>query len=306
MMNDEIEINFDSVEDSIPHNVPVNKTVKRTIDNAVPDDQILDAILSQSDEQLIPWEQCYLPSGGVYYGWPDGLISVRAMTQTAEKILATKRLAQSGQSIDHLFNECCKFPPGFDPSQLLVGDRVFILYFLRGITHGNIYEYIIKCPNQDCARVSNQEYDLNNLITTAKQSNPQIGREPFRVVLPYLTEFTGREFWIELRFMRSHDLRDIIMMNKMKNKVAGDVNKDIDDNLHRLVISAGAGSTGESDRNKIKLLMQKMHARDLAAIRSWFRANTPGIDSVIDITCPHCSGSFKMELPITDSFFRQS
>jgi hypothetical protein len=147
-------------------------------------EDFLDSILQAPEEKLIPWEECHLPSGGRYYGWQDGTVMVRAMGQTAEKILATDRLQQSGQSIDMLFKECCRFPDGFDPADLLLGDRIFLLYFLRGITHGNLYEFAITCPNSACEQLSTHTYDLNQLAATIHRGDPKLGAEPFDVELP--------------------------------------------------------------------------------------------------------------------------
>lgn len=271
---------------------------RQIIDQSIPDDKILDHLLSIPKEQLIPWEDCYLPSDGLYYGWEDGRVSVRAMTQNSEKILATKRLAQTGQSVDHLFRDCCKFPDNFDPSQLLIGDRVFLLYFLRGITHGNMYEYVITCPNTDCGKTSAQQYDLNNLATTAKRANHNLGREPFRISLPYLSDTTSRDFWVDVRFLRSSDLTDMLIRNKAINKTS----VDLDENIGRTIVSV----MGTTDKFKIRSFVQSLHAKDVATIRMWYKDNTPGIDTTVNVTCPHCSGTFRMELPITESFFRQS
>jgi hypothetical protein len=286
-------------------------------------EELLDAVLNAPEDKLIPWEECTLPSFGVYYGWPDGVIQVRAMGQKAEKILATQRLAASGQSIDYLFRECCKFPGEFDPAELLLGDRVFLLYFLRGITHGNMYEFAVQCSDPDCQSTNTHTYDLNWLADTVKPANKSLGVEPFKIHLPYMTKSTGRDFWVGVRFLRALDANDIVAKRRARKKMlarpgarnrlrgagvdpaqqAQDtiaIDNALDENLEKLIVNV----LGVEDRFKIRQFVGQMHAQDTATIREWIRENTPGIDSTIEITCPNCGGEFTVELPITESFFR--
>lgn len=285
-------------------------------------EEFLDRYLQAPTELLIPWEDCHLPSGGIYYDWPDGICQVKAMGQTAEKILATQRLAASGQSIDYLFRECCRFPQGFDPSELLLGDRIFLLYYLRGITHGNLYEFAVICPNPECETTNTHTYDLNDLASTIVRADAGLGTEPFRVSLPYASEAAKRDMWVELRFLRAYDANEIIARRKTKKKVfarpGGVRNKTqgvdpreqqrqnlvldtaIEDNLEKMIVSV----LGVTDRLKIRQFVQKLHARDTATIREWIREHTPGIDNTVEVVCPDCGNDFTIELPITESFFR--
>ncbi len=292
-------------------------------------EDFVNSLLHAPEEKLIPWEECYLPSQGRFYGWPDGLVHVRAMGQTAEKVLGTQRLSQSGQSIDYLFRECVKFPLNFVPEDLLLGDRIFLLYFLRGITHGNMYEFAITCPNQNCNAVSTHQYDLNELAATIVSPKPGVS-EPAKVVLPWLTKATGRETWVSVRFLRAADANDMLAKRKARKKMfaqPGGVktrpsrmsdmrgggansraqasqNQQLDDtisqNLEKIIVNI----MGVGDIFTVRSFIDKMHAQDTAAVREWLRENTPGIDNTVTVTCPECSNEFTVELPITESFFR--
>lgn len=292
-------------------------------------DAFLDKILEMPRDQLIPWEDCYLPSKGLYYDgdWTDEPVKVRAMGQTAEKILATQRLAQSGQSIDYLFRECCRFPEGFDPINLMLGDRVFLLYFIRGITHGNIYEFAFTCPNKECQSVSTHAYDLNELASTVTWANPSLGGEPFRIDLPYLSEATKRDVWVSARFLRAYDANDILAKRKAKEKIKvrpgssvrtrgkqrptdqfaqqqrnQELDESITENLEKVIVNV----MGSSDPFKIRQFVSQMHATDTATVREWLRENTPGIDNSVIVGCSDCNAEYTVELPITEAFFRPS
>jgi hypothetical protein len=74
--------------------------LSQLITGATTDAEIVEAITRAPQEQLIPWEEVSLPSKGLYYGWAAPVIRVRAWGAKVDKILATARMAQSGQSLD--------------------------------------------------------------------------------------------------------------------------------------------------------------------------------------------------------------
>lgn len=324
------EINLDGSK-STPTSAPIND--KASVGDFTPkhaeyqdlvgpdasNEELVDAILQAAPERLIPWETCKLPSRGIYYGWDMSSVQVRAMGQVADKILATKRLAQTGESIDYLFRECVRFPDGFNSADLLIGDRVFLLYYLRGITHGNMYEFMVTCPMADCEAVSTHAYDLNELAKTIKYADEGLGLEPFKVSLPHLSEITKRDFWVEVRFLRGRDTNDMVSLKRTKKKMfaapavrAGQdkrrpqhrdvqIDETLTENLQMLIVSIMGI---KKSRHEIALFANKLHSSDTAAIREWLRENSPGIDPTISLTCPECNQEIQIGMPIGESFFR--
>lgn len=315
----------DDASSDINHMEAAVSDLSSIITPGMSNEELVARLIQTSEDQLIPWEECHLPSKGLYYGWPDGMIRVRAMGQTAEKVLATQRLAQSGQSIDYLFRECCQFPNGFDPIDLLLGDRVFLLYYIRGITHGNMYEFAVTCPNTACGSVTTHNYDLNELARTITWAKVENGVEPFTINLPYMTKAIGRDFHVGVRFLRGYDANDILAKKKVKQKMfakPGSVKtkgkspfearrqqqqpdtQGLDDSISDNMAKIIANVMGVTDPFVIKAFVEKLHAQDTATIREFLRENTPGIDNTVSVTCPDCSNEFTVELPITENFFR--
>lgn len=278
-------------------------------------EEFVNALAAAPVESLIKFEECEIPSRGIYYeGWSNGIIKVKPMTQSVEKVFANKRLASTGQAIDIMFSKCVDMPGDMDPSQLLVGDRTFLLYYIRCLTYGNLYKFGMSCPR--CEAQSVHTYDMNELYTTVRFANRSLGNEPFRVDLPYLSETTGREVWADVRFLRSYDINDI--MNKQKfnkrltNTSVRQANRSrqphgpdqaehvLDKSLEKMVV----GINGIMDPGVIYNVVSKLHSRDNAAIRQFLLDHTPGIDTTVTIECPECQNEVTMELPISDSFFR--
>jgi hypothetical protein len=286
--------------------------------------KLLDALVNIEPDKLIPWEEMTLPSRGLYYDGkvPGGLVQIKPMGTVADKILATARLAQTGQSIDYLLRNCVQLPNDFQADDLLAGDRTFLLYALRGVTHGNDYEFMITCPN--CGTVQNCQYDLNELSNTITRGNPSI-TEPAKVILPYLSKTTGREVWVGIRFMRGRDVSTLASRQKFNKRIQGasvktgsgqqptqqrgprrpqqqavTIDNALTENLNLIITSF----MGVNDPGQIASLVERLHSSDTAAIREFLRKYSPGIDTTISVTCVDCSTEFKTELPITESFFR--
>jgi hypothetical protein len=298
---------------SVPK-VDLSEAAKATTSN----EELVDLIISQTAENLLPWEKIRLPSQGLYYEGrlPDGWIEVRPFGLDVDKILATARLAQTGQSIEWVYKNCVRFPDAtFNALDLLVGDRSFLLFYLRGITHGNNYEFQLTCNNEECQKQSLQTYDLNQLAENIK--SPKVQKEPLRIHLPYLSEITKKDMWVEVRFMRGRDIEVILRKQKFTEKLKGakvrsvrtgdiigrnEINLDttIEENLNLLILNVN----GVSDKTKIQKIIAKFHSRDSSTIRETLQDAEPGIDLRIIVKCPDCNNEMKISLPVTESFFR--
>ena len=171
---------------------------------------------------------------------------------------------------------------------------------------------------------STHKYDLNDLASTITWADAAVGREPFKVILPYMSKVTNREVFVGVRFLRASDANEILSQRKFRkqaytkpgnsvrsggllpsqrNKQKIDNNtldESITENLEKMITSV----MGITDQIAIRSFVQKLHSTDTSTIREWVREHSPGIDTTVIITCQHCDHEFKDELPISESFFR--
>lgn len=283
---------------------------------------VIESIIARNDDDMLPWETCTLPSLGLYYEnlIPGGIVEVQAMGMAADKILATQRLAQSGKSLDYLFRKCVKLPQNFSPFSLTAGDRVFLLYYLRGITHGNNYEFVVECSNEQCREKNSMTYDLNNL--EIQYADESLGAEPWKIVLPRMSEMVGKEVWVAVRLLRGYDLLKLTQEVKKRRHVRPDkkfveedmgkldgmvIDETLSENLVNLIVEVGsADEAPNKDRKVIEKFVERLHSSDHATIREFLTTNSPGVNTRITMQCTHCDSELKMDLPITESFFRPS
>lgn len=285
---------------------------------------LLDKVLGTSEDELHPWEEVVLPSRGLYYDGevPGGVVEVKPMGLYADKVLTTQRLVRSGEALEYIFRKYVKLPNDFNHLNLLDDDRSFLLYYLRGITHGNHYEFLLTCPH--CGAASNHEYDLNELYETVTPPNPDIGEEPFLVRLPDLSELCGEDFCVRVRFLRGYDTAEMLGTTKpshgmpgrarsrkkqdWRNKSSEDKIRDrgesLDETLERNINRIIVDADGETDRGRVRKLVDKMSSADINSIVEFLRDNSPGVDTSIETDCTACGTVIVTPLPITASFFR--
>lgn len=284
--------------------------------------EALEAILQSPEERLIAWEEIALPSKGLYYGWTSPVVKVRPWGSVIDKILATSRLVATGQAINQMIAHSVIFPDGFTVDELLVGDHIFLLYYLRGITHGNMYEFAVTQPS---GGVSTYVFDMNELAQTITFADEYLGPEPFDIVLPHMSEQIGREVTVSVRFMRVGDTESIARNRKAMNKAIGqssrvtvrgkkgrqkpqaaqsneiEIDNAVTENLGRMIVKI----MGEKvDRYVTESFVERLHSSDTAVIRQWLKDNSPGIDPTVTLTDQETGQEFQVMLPITEAFFR--
>lgn len=279
--------------------------------------EIVDYLLSKDDSEITPWECVELPSRGVFYNGriPGGMVEVRPMNIYVEKIMSTVRFARSGQAIDKVFEYCVRFPDqSFTPGDLLAGDSTFLLFYLRGVTYGNMYEFSIQCDDDDCGKTMIKQFDLNQLAGSIQYAD--LGhKEPFELVLPSMSKMLGKDFRVKVRLLRRHDVSYMInnripeRANVSPRKKSGrpgpshqsiQLNDVIEKNLNLVITEI----MGETNRNKIARIVKKFNSLDTSYIREFIDDVSPGIDTTIEFKCDECSNSMKVSLPLTETFFR--
>lgn len=285
------------------------KPIKKDPSIEFKSDNIIDEIISHSEDDFLPWEEIQLPSLGLYYGdsMPEGKLQVRPMGITAEKILSTQRLAASGKSINLMLRKCVKFPNGFNPEDLLLGDKNFLFFYIRGITYGPEYNFLYTCTNKQCGRTSDFEGSLHDV--RIKFADPEIGPSPFKIELPILSATAKKKVWVKVKMLTSKQSQE--MINKINtSKRYEDLDATIDEavssNIANLIVEAGTEDHSTTDVEKIQKFVERMHSNDAKTIDQFIEKITPGIETSIKISCPHCRNEMRTELPITESFFRPS
>ena len=292
---------------------------------AVPTDSLESLLQSMTDGQYIPWEKVQLPSKGQYYDnkIPDGFIEVKPFSIDVDKMTTNQRLVASGDLLNKIVESCVRFPdPSFTVYDMLAGDQHFLLYYLRGITHGSEYEFVTNCPFCDTKNV--YEYNLGELSKTIKGPHKDYLDEPMAVLLPQLSKTQKVEIMALIRLVRVSDVLAMTKMennqeawdplNKAKARSKGEKKEKVNrissekaysDNMKLQIVGVRIDGKDYKDSRK-NIVVDKLHQRDTAAIRDFIDMVSPGIDTTLEVTCQSkdCGKEYAVPLPFGENFFR--
>jgi len=200
-------------------------------------------------------------------------ITIRPLTYEDEKIAAKARTS-GGDTLTILLDRCIE---NININDLILFDKLYFLLKLREATYGPNFETAVTCTK--CNADSEVSFDLTNVKITEV---PQDVTDPHTFKLPVLKKE------ISIRFPR---VRDEVYFEG--------ANQDLGTNLWRFVDNI----EGHNDPYIISKVIEKMHVQDIHRIISELGGKDWGIDPKVDFSCPKCSNSYEMELPLSEDFF---
>jgi len=245
--------------------------------------------------------QVEVPSRGLLYGSitddPDvkkGIIKVTPMTAEEEKILTTQRFIEQGVALDKILENCIQ--SDVDPYALLSSDRLYLLFYLRGMSYGLKYDFNVKCYY--CIKNFIQTIEINELpIDIWEKEEDAI--EPIHIYLP----ITGAN--VEAHYMRGHEEKDMTQKaNKLK---AFDEPDDSATESLVYLIDKVTLSDGEVLGPVDKLdFINHLVAGDCDEFRTKMNELVCGIKQLENINCPNCNQQLSFNVPLGRNFFRRS
>lgn len=228
-----------------------------------------------------------LPSRGALYDGklPGGKVEIRKMTVAEEVILQST--SGGADLVGKLVQACCKLPPGFLHSQLLLSDRIAILIALRVYTFGPRYQVPYTCSG--CGAVNKADVDLSTDVRE-REGAPKIV-EPIEVSL---VDATKR---VSLRFLRGSDEATIA---KSRKKDAPQ-----DETVVRMALQLDKVDGEDLPNLDAKIaFVRALTIPDAMDIRDALEKVEPGLDTRISPACSSCGEVNEMQMPMTPEFFR--
>jgi len=244
----------------------------------------------------IPVENYILPSGGSIYSSEHPLcgvnsVEIRAMTANEENILMNTTYVRKGTMVNELIRACL-LNKQIDPGSLLAGDQAAIMYGVRSLGYGNVYEPNFKCPQ--CETQNKLSVDLDSLPVKGLTIAPVTpGVNEFEFLLPT----TKKK--VRFKFLTANETKMIVDDIETKRKKGIQNTNLVTARLMANIISVD----GETNRTKISQFSQFMPARDSLALRKFIDEHEPMIDSKINYKCNNCGNEQDINLPMTAEFF---
>ena len=244
----------------------------------------------------IPVESVPLPSMGVIYDKNSSLynketIDIRPMTAREEDILTSRSYIKNGTVLTELIKSCL-VDKSIDPDDLISGDKNAILIALRVTGYGADYEVEVDCPV--CSYTNKSTFNLGDLKIKRLEIDPlEDGENLFQVQLPVTKKN------VKVKFLNGHDEKEMTIINERKRKNGINSETSVTDRLCRSITEI----EGITDKNKIRMFVNNMPARDSLSLRNFLDRHEPGIDMKVYLNCISCHEESEVDLPMGTSFF---
>lgn len=283
-------------DDALKVGHPEEKTTIKVEEKKVTANHFKDR--SRFAPQSVPVE---VPSKGYLYrelsndpDVQDGIIRLAPMTAEEEKILTTQRFIEQGVALDMILENCIQ--SDVDPYDLLSSDRLYLLFYLRGMSYDLLYDFNVKCYHCGQSFIQSIQIDKLPIITWTKTTDAE---EPVIIDLP----LTGAT--VEAHFMRGNEEKE--MMRKANKLKSFDEPDDrITESLIYLIDKVTLAD-GEvlGPRDKLDFI-NHLVAGDCDEFRTKMNERECGIQQLDEIYCPRCNQTLKFNVPLGRNFFRRS
>lgn len=231
-------------------------------------------IESQFQEILSPYDIIELPSEGKFYSNKLSKVKVEYLNALDETILTSPNIAKNGKFLDILIKRKVKDLNGLDPLDLLLGDRLAIIVYLRITGFGPIYNVPVQLEGSDKAVIG--EVDLTTIKPKKLLINPDEKNE-FEFKLP----MSGKI--IKFRFLTSRDEQDI----EARNEILSERNRDGISELSRLRLESMIMEIdGIRDKMKISNMLNKIPLKDSLEFKKYYATIEPGLNMNVEVRIP--------------------
>ena len=230
---------------------------------------------------------------------PSGLSGeIRKLKGKEAKLLGDRAAARSGSMFDSILDGCWlrTLDPGIydlgegQPSwsKVLVGDRFYTLLRIRALTFGEVYPFATQCSSAECRERFEWEINLSELPV---KPLPESSKEALRAGNRLQARLeSGERVWFKL--LTGAD--EVRASKNLKTSRDG-------------ALLAALGSRiieieGVAERQK-RTFLEDMDLDEMAALLDRFDEADGGVETSIEIECPHCYSIQDIDLPFGRGFF---
>tara|TARA_R100000908_G_C3744014_1_gene139829 strand:+ start:687 stop:1463 length:777 start_codon:yes stop_codon:yes gene_type:complete len=228
---------------------------------------------SMPDELRVPYDVLELPSQGLLYPNKKSSVKVEYLTAMDETILTSPNLSQNGKFLTVLLDRKVK-DLGFPTEDLLEGDRLAILIWLRATGYGEMYnQQVFDSKSTDFV---DAEINLNDLKQKKLTLTPDENGE-FEFRLP------NKGLLVKFKFTTGKDEESIDTIDEDRQKRYGsEVSERVMIKLEQQVTEI----EGERDPLKISNILKRLPILDARHLRKFISENEPGMNLSVKASIP--------------------
>lgn len=217
-------------------------------------------------------------------------VFVREMTGAEEDILASTSKMPMYQRMQKLLENCTTQIGDIKQDHpqwsriirgLTVSDRLFLIIRIRAVTLGELFTFRVKCPADECGKVSSQTVPLKDFkIEGLKNPTERVWSDEFPRCKKKFTarvQTGAEEELLDQIKAKSNDFLSLAMLARFVEL----------DNHNPVTLDQ----------------VKSLPLADRTWIRKKFTDHEGTMDNDVEVTCPDCGHEFKTSIEIADSNF---
>jgi len=215
------------------------------------------------EEYKVPFDLIELPSQGILYSGKKSSVKVEFLTAHDENILTSPNILNNGKFINVLLKNKVK-ELGFDVDDLILGDRIAILIFLRTTGLGEEYTQLVI---DEEGKVVEGIIDLTTLKTKKLEVKPDNNGE-----FDYVLDKSKKK--IKFRFLTGKDENEIEEIDNKNKENNGGISTASTLRLERAVMEID----GVRDKMKISHILKSLNLLEIRKFKKYISDIEPGIE----------------------------
>jgi hypothetical protein len=232
-----------------------------------------------------------LPSKGVFYKNQKSSVTFKHLTASEDDILFSQEIIEKNRQVDALL-EACILDKDIRPSEMLTGDRNYVIVQIRRSGFGDTYRPDPLACNS-CGNIFTEDIDLSKLNTKELTIMPDADGL-------YSLTTPMRKMNIRIRLLNGQDENEInsIATAAIRNQGQYKVNTFLTQTYLRHIMEVN----GQKDKIYIKSFVETMPTKDAKFLRDFLVKVNPGLELTYDFTCPECKEKQNRRFNINTSF----
>jgi len=228
-----------------------------------------------------------LPSRNYFY--PEGVvIEGRRLKVLEAKKLASINEVNYNSVINDVLRRCIR---GIDINDLLVEDKLFLIFWLRANTYRSSgYEIDFECPL--CGGKSSYHFELDKL--NVKYLKEDFSDDDLVLTLPESGDV------IKYNFLRVRDEKKSEQFKKQFGNIVSDLDSDLVD-VTQLIDTINDEKLKPVD--VYNYLIEELNPDDFSYLLSYIKEKGCGVENYVTVDCPHCGGAPDIGVVFLGDFF---
>ena len=177
-------------------------------------------------------------------------------------------------------------PPNGDA--VLQGDRFFILLKIRALTYGPAYDFAVDCVNEACGRRIAWSLSVDDLPV---RELPTASREALVTDTPLAVQLPDCGKHVQFRLGTGAHERQLALLRERQK------HRGLSAMLAQRIVEVEGVPTGGT-----RAFVEDLSMRDANFLVSHFESVDCGVETSIEIECPHCLRMQELDLPLEAGF----